>query len=195
GIGLGTLNKLLCLVFIPDPEIFMVLLQNNFLGSYFFQLCLGLYWGFIYANHNSLRKVDFTVATITFALGLGLYTALTIAGVDIIYMLGFDMLFTPFFFIICYWLFDKASEQTLLKRGLSLLALMGVYSYQIYLVHQPFYFVLLPYLTKQINLNPSWRILPVMLITMAGLIVYVIAFIYLDNFLSKISGKLLSKRA
>ncbi|MFB2896795.1 acyltransferase family protein [Aerosakkonemataceae cyanobacterium BLCC-F50] len=195
GIGLGTFYKLLCLVLIQDPGTFMMLLQNNFLGSYFFPLCLGLYWGFIYANHHSFRKVDFTVATITFAISLGLYAALTVAGVDIIYMLGFDMLFTPFFFISCYWLFDNLSQQKLLMGGLSLLSLMGVYSYQIYLVHQPFYFLLLPYLTKQIHLSYYLRILPVMLITITGLTVYVFAFIHLDNFLSKFSGKLLSKRA
>jgi len=195
GIGLGTFNKLLCLVLIQDPPTFVIFLQNNFLGSYFSQLCLGLYWGFIYANHNSFRKVDFTVTTVIFAIGLGLYAALTIAGVDIIYMLGFDMLFTPFFFIACYWLFDKLSQQNWLTSGLSLLSLMGVYSYQIYLIHQPLYFVLLRNLTKQITLNPYQRILPVLLITMAGLTVYVIAFIYLENFFRKISGKLVSKQA
>ncbi|MFB2939127.1 acyltransferase family protein [Aerosakkonemataceae cyanobacterium BLCC-F154] len=195
GIALGTFNKLLCLIFIQDSDTFMVFLQNNFLGSYFFQLCLGLYWGFIYNNHNSFRKVDFTVTSIIFVLGLGLYAALAVAGVDIIYMLGFDMLFTPFFFIACYWLFDKGSQSKLLTKGLSLLSLMGIYSYQIYLVHQPLYFVLLPYLTKQINLNSYLKILPVLLITIAVLTVYVIAFIYLDNFLSKIFGKLLKKQA
>ncbi|WP_234301091.1 hypothetical protein, partial [Sphaerospermopsis aphanizomenoides] len=77
-----------------NVDAYLFFLQNNFIGSYISQFCLGLYWGFIYAEHQEFRKNDFILSTVIFSLGLMLYGFFIIQRINIIYMLGFDILFT-----------------------------------------------------------------------------------------------------
>jgi len=177
---------------VKNPYLYLFFLQNNFLGSYFFQLCLGLYWGFVYFNHKSFRKSDFMVATGVFACGLMVYMSMMVSKIDIIYMLGFDMIFTPFFFIGFAGIFEYLSRHKWLGYGLSFLGLAGVYSYQVYLVHQPLIFVLLPYLKETIHGDVSLRLLVSIVTTTVLLTVYVFAFTQLESFLRKVVGKLSS---
>lgn len=196
GTVIGVLNKILGMALInQDFQTGLFFAQNNVISSYIFQLCLGLYWGFVYLNHKSFRRVDFTVSIGIFIGGIIIYSTLGLMGIDIIYKLGFDMLFTPIFFLLCYWLFEKMSESGWMAIGLSFMSLLGIYSYQIYLIHQPLYFVLLPYLTSQIAINSDLKILLVMIITACLLLVYVFSFTYLEKFFRNIMGQLSSKQS
>lgn len=193
GLLIGILTKLACFVVDNKSGLFGFLLQNNFLGSYLFQLSLGIYWGFIYYSQQSFRKVDVTITSFVFAIGSALYLVMAVSKRDILYMLGFDMFFTPFFIISLYWIFVKLSKHKRASYGLKLLALAGVYSYQIYLIHQPLLFVLLPYLKKNIPLDAYPLLLLSIIATIVMITVYVIAFTQLEALLRKIVGKIRTK--
>ena len=190
GIVVGLTSKIACLLFIQDSSIFWFLLQNNFLGSYFFQLCLGLYWGLTYFEHQSFRKVDIVTSISVFIVGLAIYSFFIIQKINILYMIGFDILFSPLFLLICYWIFEFLSHYKLPIYTLGIFSIMGVYSYQIYLIHQPLYFVLLPYLVNQIDFNPYLRLLLSIMTTTSLLTLYVIAFIKLESCLGKLMEKM-----
>ncbi|WP_071191403.1 acyltransferase [Trichormus sp. NMC-1] len=185
GIIAATLTKILAFYFLLENNTasYLFFLQNNFLGSYIFQFFLGLYWGFIYAEHHEFRKIDFQVSSIVFALGLMLYGFLVIKGINIIYMLGFDMLFTPFFFLGIKAILWKLEKIVSLKWILSFLSISGIYSYQIYLIHQPLYFVLLPKLTKSIQINSYLTILFSLFISLTLLTIYIFMFTKLEKIL------------
>ncbi|QLE57019.1 acyltransferase [Nostoc sp. TCL26-01] len=187
GTILGVITKVIALDFKLKGNIFSYLffLQNNFIGSYINQYCLGLYWGFVFAKHKKFRKVDYVVVTIIFSVGFFVYATFSMTQIDIIYMLGFDMLFTPFMFlmikeILCY--LDKVKP---LSSVLSFLSLLGIYSYQIYLIHQPLYFVLLPKIIPALHLNPYFRTIIVFAITAIVLIAYVYLFTRLEKYMMK----------
>lgn len=193
GLLIGILTKLACFVVDNKSGLFGFLLQNNFLGSYFFQLSLGIYWGFIYYSQQSFRKVDVTITSFVFAIGIAIYLVMDLSKRDILYMLGFDMVFTPFFLIALSWLFGGLSKRDWASYGLKLLALAGVYSYQIYLIHQPLLFVLLPSLKKNIPLDAYPLLLLSIIATIVMITVYVIAFTQLEDLLRKIVGKIRTK--
>ncbi|MBD0362556.1 MAG: acyltransferase family protein, partial [Coleofasciculus sp. C3-bin4] len=153
GIVIGVLNKLICLVLLgfKNLNLFSFFLQLNFLGSYFFPLCLGLFWGFIYFAHKSFRRVDLVISSSVFVISLMIYISLMVSQIEFVYMLGFDIVFTPFFFIVFYYIFEYIESNNFsLIFGLKFLSLAGLYSYQIYLIHQPLLFVLLPYLKQNV---------------------------------------------
>ena len=187
GIFGGVITKIACVLVDNSSQVYWYLLQNNFLGSYFFQLCLGLYWGIIFLKKSTFRKIDYTIATGVFATGLVVYLLMGWQKIDIIYMEGFDILFTPFFFIACYLIFELLSkQQKKIDYILRLLSLLGIYSYQIYLIHQPLYFVLFRPLTKGLDVEPYLKVIIVMIITMVLLTVYLFVFIFLENFFRKL---------
>lgn len=193
GITVGCLNKLACFAVSSNSEAFLFLLQDNFLGSYFFQLCLGLYWGFIFANNQVFRKVDFTIATGVFLVGLIVYFTMVISKIKIIYMLGFDLVFTPLFFLLSYLIFDYLATKEWLNKRLNFFSLIGVYSYQIYLIHQPLYFSLLKYMAKYISINSYLKmgIILVIILTIIGGYTYL--FVKLETFLRKFLEKLIKQ--
>lgn len=190
GIFFGLLTKVACWLIPQQSELFWFLLQNDFLGSYFFQLCLGLYWGFIYFEHQHFRKIDLWFSSLVFAFGIVLYAALIIQGVDILFMSGFDMLFTPLFFLILHWITEHLTSKIIAIKNINLLSLLGVYSYQIYLIHQPLFFVLLTPLVRQIDINPYVKLALCLVITTVVLSTYVILFTKLDTRLSNIIKKM-----
>ncbi|MBD1907712.1 acyltransferase [Funiculus sociatus GB2-A5] len=194
GIILGILNKIACWAVAPNSQLYGFILQNNFIGSYIAELCLGIYWGFAYVIRGSFRKIDVIVSTGIFIVGLLGYLGLDKAGIDIVHMRGFDMVFTPFLFLVCYLIFDKLTNFNWMNSGLVFLTLMGLYSYQIYLIHQPMYFVLLPFLASHIAFNPYLKILMSMIITALVLIAYVVLFTYVEKLLIKKVGQLASKQ-
>lgn len=183
GIVVGALHKIVCMAIGTKSPLFLFLLGNNFLGSYFFQLCLGIYWGLTYAKNRGFRKSDITISTGIFLAGITVYAAMTIAKIDIIYMLGFDMLFTPFFVLALSLFFDRLKNLKLLKPGLLSLSLMGIYSYQIYLLHQPIFIALLHYITKYFHVNPYVKILVVVPTITIIILGYVKLFIITEKFL------------
>ncbi|NEP42260.1 MAG: acyltransferase [Okeania sp. SIO2H7] len=184
GIIGGVLTKLACVALDNKSALYWYLLQNDFLGSYFSQLCLGLYWGIIYYHRKSFRKKDFVVATSIFLGGLVLYLCLALMKIDIIYMLGFDILFTPFFFLLCYAIFEFLKKyRRLIGYILGFFSILGIYSYQIYLIHQPLYFVLFKPLTKALDFNPYVKVILVAIATAILLTLYVWGFVRLEKLL------------
>jgi len=198
GLVIGVLNKLVCLVLLgfQDLKLFSFFLQLNFLGSYFFPLCLGLYWGFTYFDHKTFRRVDLVISSSVFVISLMIYLSLMVSQIRFVYMLGFDIVFTPLFFIVFYYIFEYLENNKFsLNLGLNFLSLAGLYSYQIYLIHQPLLFVLLPYLKQNVHGDASLRLIVSIIVTSVLLSVYVFLFTQLESFLRKAVGKISSKPA
>jgi peptidoglycan/LPS O-acetylase OafA/YrhL len=195
GIVIGTIWKMVCLANTADSYFFIFLLQSNLITSYIFPLCLGMYWGFIYCEYQKFRRIDWEVSIATFAIGIVVYGFLVLSQIDFEYMIGFDMLFTPLFLLLFYWACETYINPKLTFKDFNLFSLMGVYSYQIYLIHQPLLFVALPILGGKIALT-SYPRLTLAIIAIAILItVYVFIFIQLDNYLGKLMGKITKKSA
>ncbi|HBE21355.1 MAG TPA: hypothetical protein DEG17_24850 [Cyanobacteria bacterium UBA11149] len=196
GIIVGAIAKIMALANTEDPGFFIFLVQSNLITSYIFPLCLGLYWGFIYCENQKFRRIDWEVSIAAFAIGIAMYGFLLLSRIEFIYMIGFDILFTPLFLLLFYWICQTIiPKMTLAGKDLNLFSLMGVYSYQIYLIHQPLLFVALPILGKRIDL-PSYPRLFLAIIAIAILItLYVFVFIQLDNLLGKLMEKITQKSA
>ncbi len=198
GLVIGVLNKIVGLVLLgfQDLNLYSFFLQLNFLGSYFFPLCLGLYWGFTYFEHKSFRRIDLVISLSVFVFSLMIYISLMVSQIKFVYMLGFDIVFTPFFFIVKYYIFEYLGNKKFsLTWGLNFLSLAGLYSYQIYLIHQPLLFVLLPYLKQNVHGDASLRLIVSIIVTSVLLSVYVFLFTQLESFLRKAVGKISSKPA
>lgn len=183
---LGVATKVLCVNTETSSELYWYLLQNNFLGSYIFQFGLGLYWGVIYFYYDGFRKVDYWWTSVIFFLGLVLYIYLGRSGFDFRYMLGFDMVFTPLLFValqrIFEWLEQKIKFSFFL---LSFLSLLGVYSYQIYLIHQPLFFVVFRKFDKYVSIPNYPKILLFMVSIAIVLWAYTGLFVLCDNQIRK----------
>lgn len=193
GVALGILDKVVCAAS-RGSILFPLLYQINFLGSYIFQFCLGLYWGFIYAKNRSFRTVDWIGSLALFTAGLAVYIALEFKGIDIIYMLGFDLVFTPLMFIGLYQVLTLLPQLKPFQSALSLSAIGGIYSYQIYLIHQPLMFTVFPYLSRLLSFTPAIKI-PLFFIVFIGLLtIYVYLFIALETFLRKRIQTVISKK-
>jgi peptidoglycan/LPS O-acetylase OafA/YrhL len=185
GILSGVLTKIICIILEPGSSAYLYFLNNNFLGSYIFQFCLGLYWGAVYHDHGALRKCDCIASGICFAIGAIAYTGVAIAKIDIIYMQGFDIAFTPLLFVFCWLGFEKVRNFKAIAKSLGTLSILGIYSYQIYLIHQPLLFVTLPKFTKFMNTIPTLEVGISVLITVTIFIFYTKNFIALDKLLRK----------
>lgn len=185
GIIWAIATKIACLATRQNLPLYLFFLQTNFIGSYIFQFCLGLYWGIIYANHQKLRTIDWLVSSVVFGAGLVSYIAVSLKGIDIVYMLGFDVLFTPFMFVGLYKLLMAMPEIDLLKKCLAGIAIAGTYSYQIYLIHQPFMFSTFSYLVKGIRLPDYAQVSAVFFVFMGLLAVYTFGFTTLEVFLRR----------
>lgn len=184
GIVLGGLTKVIAASARGGPW-YIYFLQTNFLGSYLFQYCLGLYWGFIYVKHQGFRRIDGLIATSVFIAGFFTYIGMAVKGVEIIYMLGFDLLFTPFMFLLLHQILKQLASVKGMNIVLSGLAIVGLYSYQIYLIHQPLLITVFPYLAKLISFGQIPKLLLVFL-TIAGLLtLYVYLFTELEKLLRK----------
>ncbi|MEH2000403.1 MAG: acyltransferase [Nostoc sp.] len=190
------ITKLLGFYFLirNDTNTYLFFLQNNFIGSYLFQFALGLYWGFIYAEHQIFRKIDFIVASILFSVGFLIYAILTIFKIKYIYMLGIDILFTPLFFLVIQALLSRLDKIAKIGGILSFLSILGIYSYQIYLIHQPLYFVLLPKLNYVIQINNYLKIGVSLMIVSILLAIYVFSFIKIERFVMKMFGTVMNKQ-
>ncbi len=196
GSAIAILTKIVsfsCLL-ANNSFFYIFFLQTNFLGSYLFQFCLGLYWGWVYAERKAFRKIDFIVATSIFTIGFILYAILGITKVNIVYMLGFDMLFTPFFFLVIQALLNRLEKTAKIKWLLSFLSIMGIYSYQIYLIHQPLYLVLFPKLKQSIQVNQYLKIVVCLMIASILLSIYVFLFNKLEKLVFKIIGTITIKQ-
>ncbi|HEY9863252.1 MAG TPA: acyltransferase family protein, partial [Candidatus Obscuribacterales bacterium] len=189
GIVVGVITKILGFYLLKNQsQWFGFFLGNNIFLSYFFQYGMGLYWGIIYyQNQNHFRIRDFTYSFLAFSLGLILYIYLALTKVDIVYMLGFDILFTPLMFLGCYRLFEWLKQyKGYLFYGLALLSLMGLYSYQIYLIHQPLFLVILPVFNHFLSINSYLKIIIAIIGISILLSVYLIGFIHLEKWIRKI---------
>jgi peptidoglycan/LPS O-acetylase OafA/YrhL len=194
GMVFGILTKLICAA-IPNSPLHLFFLQTNFIGSYIFQFCLGLYWGLSYSETKRFSKKDWLITSALFGTGLAVYTAMSLQGIDIVYMLGFDLVFTPFMFMGLYQILSYSARIKILKSALAFAALAGVYSYQIYLIHQPLLFSIFPYLAKYIQLSQFIQVIVSFVAILGLLTVYVYAFTALETFLRKRFEMLMSRRA
>lgn len=188
GTSIAVITKIVAfyLLFIKSPW-WTFFLANNIFLSYLFQYCLGLYWGIIYyQNQNRFRIIDFTCSVIAFGAGLVLYLYLALTKVDIVYMLGFDILFTPLIFLGIYRLFEGLNlYKKHLFYGLTLLSGMGICSYQIYLIHQPLFFVIFPVFNRSLSLNPYLKIIISIIGISILLSIYCLGFIRLEQWARK----------
>lgn len=142
--------------------------------SYIFQLCLGIYWGAIYFKRNKFRKIDFSLSAIAFGLGLLFYAFIEYLGQDPVYKMGFDVLFNPLFFLLGYSLFTSDYFESYWQiLNLDIFAFLGIYSYQIFLTHQPLFFVLLPLLIQYLSIAPYLKLAIVISLTAIILFVYI----------------------
>ncbi len=193
----GSIEKIvlwLLIIFAKDSFWHSFFLQNNFIGSYFFQFCLGLYWGFKYYNQQDFSKQDFYYSFILFGIGILIYILTYIFNIDVVYMTGIDICFTPIFFLAFYYFFDR-SESSFRDRDfpserrynklLYWLAVLGVNSYQIYLIHQPLFIVGFPLLKEHLNLTGYLQLISVSIIISIVLFFYVKLLIGLELLVKK----------
>lgn len=189
GIAIGSLTKIVSLFFLTrhETDLYLYFLQNNFLGSYFFQVVLGLYWGLIYYQKGGFRRVDYRYSIGLFVIGLTIYMTLTLHHQTPAYKLGFDMLFIPFGMVSLHFLLkqlNKFREITIFSTVLFFLSLLGIYSYQIYLIHQPLYLVLLfrwaDFLSDLLSVNPYLQAFLTFASAMGILTIYAIIFTRLE---------------
>lgn len=191
GVFAGIFTKIICIYFEPGSSAYLYFLNTNFLGSYIFQFCLGLYWGSIYQERETLRRVDCLVSLICFVLGAIVYTGLTLRGTELVYMQGFDLVFTPFLFVLCWLGFNLASRLKSVASGLKKLSLFGVYSYPIYLLNQPLFFISLKPIARALSLTSNLKVLGSLSIFLSLLSLYTVAFICLEKTLSNTLGSLI----
>lgn len=189
GILGGGIVKIIGLSLPHTFWLYPYFLQNNSIGSYWLQLCLGLYWGVIYYYKNNFRKIDYLVSSVSLGIGSALFFLLPSLGINVIYKLGIDLFVTPLIFLLVYLFFTVVKERLksfkILDFAWDKLSLLGIYSYQIYLIHQPLYFIIFSSLVKPINFNSYLKFFIVLALTIPLLIAYVIMFTHLENWLKK----------
>lgn len=190
-------TKIACLATLSGSEDwYFFLVSNNFIGSYIGQFGLGLFWGHSYwHNGNRFKPRDFYGSLLIFVAALVIYIALSASGQDFRYMIGFDLAFTPLTFLGLYFLFSRSEvwskANALLTLTLQGLSTLGKYSYQIFLIHQPLFFVILPILTGLIALGTIPELASVLVITLILLTLYVLLFLQLEKTMAPITRRLL----
>jgi peptidoglycan/LPS O-acetylase OafA/YrhL len=172
GIAIGLVTKALCWLAQPGSELYWLLVDKNLIFSYITQFCLGIYWGFIYFKEQNFRKIDIYGSAIAFSLGLSIYLGSIFSHQDIVYKLGLDLLFNPLSFLLLYYLL-KAKITWSSTFLLNILSRLGIYSYQIYLTHQPVFFVLFPLWIKYIHIHSYLKLL------LAAIVMPIILFVYI----------------
>jgi peptidoglycan/LPS O-acetylase OafA/YrhL len=144
---------------------------------------------FIFSNKKGFRYRDYLTSIQFFVLGIFLLIYLPTLGVEVVYKLGPDMLLTPLSFLALFWLLSSIQSHQLLERLftplLQGLSILGKYSYQIYLLHQPLYFVGLSEIPNILPVNIYLKPLLVLMIIMSILALYVTIFIQLENWVIK----------
>ena len=193
-LAFAGITKLLCYLLPASSPAYYFVLQNNFIGSYIGQYGLGLYLGseyFTSSSRFSKRSIYFSFSL--FFLALIIYLQLSLAGQDIRYMEGFDLAFTPAFFFIGYYVFEKAflkvKSLPVFHAIDVLLRYVGQRSYQVYLVHQPILFVILAPLTRLIGFDNHLETLLVSVLALIVIILYVYLFICLEQQLNRLALK------
>jgi peptidoglycan/LPS O-acetylase OafA/YrhL len=185
GLGLGLITKIVAGVLGRSSPFYLYFLQTNFIGSYIFPVCLGLYWGMGYADRGRFTLRDWQVAGGVFGAGLLLYGGLAVKGVDIVYMLGFDMAFSGLMFLGLYQFCQWLGGSPIGRQPLAMLSILGLYSYQIYLVHQPLFFVMFPVFNKAIGLGFNPKV--ILSFGLMGLLLggYVYGFSLVDKIINR----------
>jgi peptidoglycan/LPS O-acetylase OafA/YrhL len=191
GSVFGILTKFLSSLFfkIGAIDLHRFFLQNNFIGSYSLALTIGLYWGFVYFKFGKFRKQDWNLSWLLLFLGIGLQLITIYQKQDIPYMLGFDLVFTPIAFLLMYLLTTNPIFK--IKRINKVFTTLGKYSYQIYLVHQPVFMVVLPWLIGKMKPEFSTETFLISLVfILFFLFFYIKIFLKLETFFKNIKSDL-----
>ncbi|WP_017304917.1 acyltransferase family protein [Spirulina subsalsa] len=186
GFGLlaGLVVKVLCWWIVPTQSYWHGFFwQHHFIGSYLFEACLGIYWGFIYSRQQKFRAMDWCLTLILLGVGITLYGWQAALGREVFYMLGFNITFSPFFFLGSYWLCKTLGQKPLMNPVMKLFSILGQQSYQIYLIHQPLFFVWFRFWRSQINLTTLGGLSLTLVVTIILLSLYVWLFIRLESWL------------
>jgi len=189
----AVLTKISTFMFTSSPEVQSFLLSNNFIGSYIGQYALGLVWGICYWNNGQRFKAfDFYGSLFIFFPALVLYGYFSTIDQDFDYMSGFDLAFTPLTFLLLYSIFTNLYQKSFGDISLKPLSVLGKYSYQIFLVHQPILFVCLPGIVSIFEFSNALSIFLTLIISMLFVGLYVCLFIKLESIFSPLTNRLFS---
>lgn len=185
GLALGIVTKVIAILLGSQSALYGYFLQTNFIGSYIFPVCLGLYWGNLYKKRGHFSRSDWQGAAAIFGIGLVIYVGMMLKDIDIVYMLGFDMAFSGLMFLGLYQLCQVLEKSSITRKIASCLSVLGKYSYQIYLIHQPLFFVAFPIFSKAIGLEFNLKVGVIFGLMSLLLSLYVYLFTTIDKFLNQ----------
>lgn len=191
GLAVAIAIDLTCWQLNRELPLYSFLAMLNFIGSYFFEVCLGLYWGTIYAKYGKFRRIDGLASLALFGIGIAAYQ---LSRTDLLYMLGLNIIVTPLLFCVCYYALVMAKHwgQNSLALLSRFLGIAGRSSYQVYLIHQPLLFVWLP-IWGQVSPKSSSAMLSLGLLLAAFMVVlYVFLFLKIEAWLSQIRSLIFS---
>jgi peptidoglycan/LPS O-acetylase OafA/YrhL len=189
GLFLSVTNKLICL-FLGytsnySADSYHFFLQSNFIGSYFFPLCLGLYWGIVFKENNRFTLRDWQISIMMFLLAILCQIIMITNQVDFRYKLGLDLLVVPLLTLSLYAL-SNLKIKLKLYQYLQIFSIhVGRNSYEIYLIHQPIFFVLIAFWMQTINLNPYLTIFLTAIANFLSLSLLLKLFMKLNNYCLK----------
>lgn len=194
GIVIGIFNKVLLWSFGLSSnfksEFYYFLLQNNFIGSYFLPICLGIYWGVIYKKHQGFRQQDWQISIVNFSWGILIQLISTLNNFYVPYKSGLDLFYIPLLLLSIYFLSTQVIDRQIWLS--KILQTVGFYSYQIYLIHQPLFFVLIALISSNLFTNVLLTLILTSLLIVIFLSLYVYMFTVVDLYLRKIFAHIYS---
>lgn len=190
GIVVSIINKLICflllLLYGNRSQAYYFFLQTNFIGSYFFPLCLGLYWGIIFKRDGRFRRKDWWLSLIAFSLGIVWQLIILVNQSNVRYKLGLDLLVVPLLTLILYATFKTKNNSLFVKYIKQFMSYLGRNSYPIFLIHQPIFFLFLVFWQKTLGVDPYITIILTAIAVSINLALLLKLFIVIDFYWTKL---------